>query len=408
MIGSLKQRLKPLVAIGLVSLVVLVAVLLRPTSASYPAFDPNATDPLGYAGLREMLGRYADVSVSSTLPRDNADPSVSAYLVGAAGVTSTQQRRLRQLADAGATVVYSDALLYPPDDSSVAEVESGAFSDSVSLVNTCGESMPSIAHVKNIRAGNARLLLVDQDESPRQGCIQPTQGQAAQPDQDSATKYAFVVARESRRGSIVTLGDGTVWSNGLLGEEDNAALAIALLAPRSGAQVQFVMPDPSTTVDDDQQVYGLGPMLELAPTWTKAVALNLLLAFVVFALARSRRVGRPIEEPFIADVDASEQTQAIANVLRAGRHANQAAKIYRQALRERLIDALQLPSSISTADLCHVAAQRLAIDRSLLDAVLVSRYVADSTELLALSAKVQTIQSRLRSSAQLVQTSKEN
>jgi hypothetical protein len=134
----------------------------------------------------------------------------------------------------------------------------------------------------------------------------------------------------------------------------------------------------------------------------------LLLAFVVFALARSRRVGRPIEEPFIADVDASEQTQAIANVLRAGRHANQAAKIYRQALRERLIDALQLPSSISTADLCHVAAQRLAIDRSLLDAALVSRYVADSTELLALSAKVQTIQSRLRSSAQLVQTSKEN
>lgn len=408
MIAKLRGRLKPFVAVCFVVLVVVVALLMRPTSGQLPAYHPQATDPLGYAGLRELVSRYADVSVSATLPRTRGAATSDTYVVSTTGVTSAQQRRLSQLAQAGATVVYADPLAYPPDDSTVTELELNTLSTSTVLVNECGSTMPSLANVQSIRVSSpGRLVLADDDTTPRQGCFVPEGRRSVKPDDESTSSYFFVVARQVGDGTVVNLGDGQVWSNRYLGDLDNAALAIALLAPQSGTRVQFVLADPDTVADGDEQVYGLGPMLELAPTWSKAVALNLLLAFVVFAVARSRRVGRPIEEPFVADVQASQQTVAVANILRAGRHADQAAKIYRQTLRERLVAALRLPSSIATADLCQVAAQRLSIDRSLLDEALISRYVKDSAELLALTKSIEAVESRLRSNAQLVQTSKE-
>jgi hypothetical protein len=380
--------------------VVVVSLFLRPKGDSRPAFDPNGTDELGYAGLQELLRGYVDVSVSPTIKGAPSSPRQATYLVATAGVTNSQRRQLERLATRGATVVYSDAVLYAPDNADVAMLDQADFARSTELVNDCDADLLPIQHVQTIRVTNPRGIRADGDGSPRQGCI-GTQ------TFDDGVQYSFMTVRKMGDGSIVNLGDGTVWSNRHLASSDNAALAVALLAPKADGTMQFVEPDLSSTPDATEEVYGIGPMLELAPTWIKAVGLNAGLALLVFCLARSRRVGRPAKEPMLVDVRAAQHSEAIGNLLRAGKQSDQAAQIYRQSLREDLVDAMRVPPTISTPELIAIVSQRTGIGVEELRAVLDPRAVSTTQELLDLSKAVCDIEARIRFSTAPPTPSKE-
>ena len=110
--------------------------------------------------------------------------------------------------------------------------------------------------------------------------------------------------RRAGRGRIVLLADSSPLQNRLLGEADNAAFALAL----SGR-------GPLTFVES---VHGYGPQRGLAalPARFGWALIGLLLAALVFMVARGRRLGPPERErrelppPRRAYVDALAATMA--------------------------------------------------------------------------------------------------
>ena len=124
---------------------------------------------------------------------------------------------------------------------------------------------------------------------------------------------AFAFTRPLGAGVIVVLGDNGLLTNALLRYADNGPLATALLAPAPGGTVHFLVgrgpsQAPADLGSGDQTLADL-----IRPgVWMALV--QLALAFVVFAIARGIRPGRPVDEPVPAPVEGSELVAAVGTV----------------------------------------------------------------------------------------------
>ena len=133
----------------------------------------------------------------------------------------------------------------------------------------------------------------------------------------------LLVARAGR-GRIALLADSSPLQNRLLGEADNAALALALSGP-----------GPLTFVES---VHGYGPARGLAalPARFGWALIGLALAALVFMVARGRRLGPP--EPERRDLPPPRRAyvDALAATMARGRDREEAVAPVREEARRRL------------------------------------------------------------------------
>jgi hypothetical protein len=116
-----------------------------------------------------------------------------------------------------------------------------------------------------------------------------------------------VMQRVVGAGRVIVMAEGSIASNQMLGEQDNA-LFFALLADRYGAEQPIVF---------DEYVHGMGSLEKMLPISRGpaiAALVLVLLAMVLYAIGAGKRLGPPSGEPAPPRRSTIEQVTALARL----------------------------------------------------------------------------------------------
>nr|WP_281352446.1 DUF4350 domain-containing protein [Phytoactinopolyspora alkaliphila] len=155
-------------------------------------------------------------------------------------------------------------------------------------------------------------------------------------------------------GQLVALGSSAPLTNRHLDEDGNAALALGLLGARE--QLTWYQPSFETSAAEERS------FIELLPGWVGPVAWQLVIAALIAAWWRARRLGPVVTEPLPVVVRAAETTEGRARLYRRGRSRGHAAAVLRQAAQRRLAHRFGLPASASAVAVAEAVSRRTTID----------------------------------------------
>jgi hypothetical protein len=195
----------------------------------------------------------------------------------------------------------------------------------------------------------------------------------------------FVVARSVELGEVVAVGGAAFVTNDLLGHRDNAVLAATLLAPRPDQRVRFV--DPPIPVGGGDKT-----LADLVPVGVKRGLLQLGVAFVLYALWRAIRLGRPVTEEQPVSIAGSELVAAVGRLLARTRSPGPVAEAMRTDLRRVVRDRLGIGSDVSDAALAELVAARTGLSATLVLDAIEERPITNGGELVAVARAVARIQ----------------
>ena len=188
---------------------------------------------------------------------------------------------------------------------------------------------------------------------------------------------------------MVLLGSGRPLSNGELGEEGNAALALGLLG--EGSRAVFLLPLPDREVaEEDRQ-----GLLSLIPTWIYLALVQAAVAAVVLALWRARRLGRVVDEPLPVVVRAAESVEGRGRLYRAAGARAQAAEQLRSGARDRVVRRLGLGLDPTPPAVVEATARRTRRDPAEVQALLYGAAPADDAALVRLADDLRALSTAL-------------
>jgi hypothetical protein len=343
----------------------LVAVALltgRPPRDGDP-LDPSATGPAGTKALVLVLKELgADVTVA-TEPPSATSGAVTLLLVDT--LDDADASALDRWVRSGGTLVVTDPRSrFAPPVRQVGLRFGGELSSDLER-GACG--IPALARVDHV--------------DPEGGVGFDARAGTASCFGDERT--AFVVARDHGAGTVVAIGGAGVFTNAGLDDRDNSVLAASLLAPRDGTDVSSRRPPAA------------GParrsLYDLVSPRVKQALLQLAVAFVLYALWRARRLGRPVAEPLPVPIPGSELTRAVGQLLQQQRRPEQAAEVLRADLRRTLAQRLGLPPDAPDEVVADAAAARSGIDRDAVWAALAGAPSGSEGELVALARLVDNV-----------------
>jgi hypothetical protein len=157
-------------------------------------------------------------------------------------------------------------------------------------------------------------------------------------------------------GSTTLLGDGTPLTNGRLGEQGDAALAMRLLGRH--ATLVWYVPSPG----DPGAGVTQRSLTDLLPRGWLFGAIQIAVAAVLFALWRARRLGPVVAEPLPVVVRSAETTEGRARLYRRSGSAAHAAGLLRYTAIERLRPVLGLGAGAEPAAVLSAIGARTGRD----------------------------------------------
>ena len=352
----------------LVAGVLLIGVVSRSGRTEGEPLDPRSTTELGARALVLLLERN-DASVR--LGGEALPPEGSTAVLLRDELNEDETERLEGWVRDGGTLVVADPLssFSPAVGGSSADLFDPESEDDELLRPQC--SLPVVRGITRIRVSAAAPYR----RRPGQvGCF-PVRG------------GHYLMARSEGQGTVVALGGGGPFVNSQLDEEDNAVLAVALMAPEPGAVVTIVEPS----------VLGGGrkSLTELVSRRVKDGLWQLLVAFAVFAAWRARRLGRPVLEPQPVQIAGSELVVAVGNLLQQGRRREAAAAMLRSSLRRTLSDRLGVPGDAPSSAFAAAASARAGVAPDEVDVALSPVPPADDAALVRLAQSVETLRNEV-------------
>jgi hypothetical protein len=332
-----------------------VAVLLVAGLGGAPdeglPLDPDSTAPLGTRALISTLeGLGAQVSVSADPP----DAGVDVALLLTDVLDREQRSAVESWVDGGGTLVVSDPLseLSPQPAGGTRELL-----EQLPLRRQCDE--PALAGANQVALGFASVVLSVPEGAV--GCFPSGDGH-------------WLVIQPRAAGAVVSLGGPEVFTNGRLGMGDNAVLAANLLTPERGTRVRVLRPP--------RPGEGSATLADLVSPRLRTAAWQLAVAFLLFALWRAWRLGRPITEPQPVQIAGSELVVAVGSLLQQAEARGRAATLLRDDLVRTVAERLGLPASLPADELAQAVEQRTGVARDRVLAVLLAPAPADDAELL--------------------------
>lgn len=363
--GARRTRAWPwaLLAVG----VLLVGLAGRSSSREGDPLDPRGTDPLGARALVLLLEHFgADVDITGAIPSPGSG-GVALVLVDR--LNREQEARLTEWVESGGTLVVTD----PLSSFSPALARGGSLFDPTErpsvLQPRC--DLPAVRAAQRLDDPGAAAFRLREGEV---GCYPVGRGFA-------------LVARSQGRGVVVGVGGAGPFVNAQIDEADNAALAVGLLAPRPGGHV--------TIVEEAAPGLGRRTLTSLVSPRVKNGLWQLVVAFVVFALWRARRLGRPVLEPQPVDIAGSELVLAVGNLLQQAHRRPEAAAMLRLQLRHTLCERLGIPFDTPAQVVAEAAAARAGVDADAVTAVLTSGSPASDTALVELARTIESLRSEV-------------
>lgn len=318
------RTIAPYVLLG-IGLLLAALFTSRPPDQGLP-FDPRSSGPLGTKALLDVLGELgAEVRIAD----DVDDPGGTALLL-VDQLDDTGRERLREwVAGGGRLVVTDPSSPLTPD---VADVASLGFTTPSIAAGDC--ELEALADIGRVTVPSGMVFELP---SGAVGCYARNDG-------------FWLVAQPEGDGTIISLGGPSTFTNVELGSEDNALLAVVLLAPDGQGGVTVLEPPPPGGGD--------ATLVDLIAPDVRLALLQLLIAFMIFVLWRSRRLGRPVVEASPVEVPGSELVVAVGNLLQTSGAAAHAAGTLREDARRTLAERLGLPPGTPPQVLAETAAAR--------------------------------------------------
>jgi hypothetical protein len=363
------RRALPWVAVAL-GLALVVAVAGRGPEEGNP-LDPASPGPLGTKALVEVLrGLGGRVSVSADRPGAGTETA----LLLSDDLTPERRRGVLDWVGRGGTLVVADP------GSGVTEVEPVG-STRVGLLDAEIERRCEVAALGDVgRVAAPGGVVFKVPEGPAgPGGTGGGGARACFPRNDGA----WLLVQPLGEGTVVRLGGASVLVNQELGEADNAILLASLLVPVEGTTVQVLQPPLP-----GGGTAGLGDLI--APR-VRLALWQLVVAFVLLALWRARRLGRPVAEPQPVQLPGAELVAAVGNLLQRAKGRGQAAGLLTDDLRRSLAERLGLPPSAPADQVADAVAARTAVPRERVLRTLTQTTPGDEAELVALSQAIDTV-----------------
>jgi hypothetical protein len=362
------RRALPWVAVVL-GVALVVAVAGRGAEEGNP-LDPASPGPLGTKGLVEVLrGLGGRVTVSAGQPATGTDTA----LLLSDDLTPQRRQGLLDWVRRGGTLVVADP------SSGVTRVEPTG-STRFGLLDAEIErrcAVPALRDAERVAAPGGVVFEIPEGQGAPGN--RPDATQACFPRNDGA----WLLVQPLGGGTVVRLGGASALVNQELGEADNAILLASLLVPVEGTAVQVLQPPLP-----GGGTAGLGDLI--APR-VRLALWQLVLAFVLLALWRARRLGRPVAEPQPVQLPGAELVVAVGNLLQRAKGRGQAAGLLTDDLRRSLAERLGLPPSTPADQVADTVAERTGIPRERVLRTLTRTTPRDEAELVALSQAADTI-----------------
>ena len=319
------------IALGLAAAALVAALVAGRPRREGPPLDPRSDTPLGTSALVALLERFdADVELSVGLPGPDDDVA----LVLQDRLDQEQTDAVARWVEQGGTLVVTD-----PGSSLTPRLSdpTGLLPDA-EPVDPGRCTVPALDGLGEVDGGVPVLYEVPDDAGSCYG------------DGDAA----FLVTRTYGAGEVVAVGGAAFVTNDKLDEADNAVLALALLAPERGMRVRFV--DPPLPVGGGDKTLG-----DLVPGGVRRALVQLAVAFVLYALWRAIRLGRPVPEPQPVQIAGSELVAATGRLLARTRDPQAAADALREDRRRRLRTRLGVAPTAELDTLVAVTAARTGL-----------------------------------------------
>lgn len=365
------SRPSPVLWIGLVA-VAAVTVAIAFAGRDDPSIggvaDPEGTGRQGLGALRLLVEESGGaVSLDVAVPTASTDTAILAtrayedFLAEIEGRESRTEANLRPVLDwveAGGTLVTS------VDVSGGPLASTRLFTDESAIVDRGVCTSDRFAGVAEIRPLEYLAVTVEPGDT---SCF----GNASE---------AIVVVRDVGDGRIIRLATMGMFFNRALDDVDNAALAARALELGDGRSVAFLS-GPGVgigsafdgPVNEDGEPVGAGDagLLDLVPARVVAMIVGLAGAFLLYALARGRRLGSPVIEPLPIELPSSSYVEALGRLyMRADRPRARSAGILRRDFRTAAARRIGMPATASTDDLARTLSLTSGADVGSVEALL--------------------------------------
>lgn len=201
------------------------------------------------------------------------------------------------------------------------------------------------------------------------------------------------LVRVTEGRTVTVLGSGRPLVNDGLLEEGNAALGMNLLD--GYARIVWLVPDlPEEEAGDTS-------LTELIPPGVTLFLWQAVIAVVLLALWRARRLGPVVVERLPVAVRSAETVEGRSRLYRAAQARDRAALALRESARERLVPLLGLPRSAAAdpekaQQVTSLVASRTGWDQQRAFWTLYGPDPADDAELVRLTDLLDDLEKRLR------------
>jgi Domain of unknown function (DUF4350) len=325
---------------------------------------PDDAGPTGTLALKRLLaGRGIDVSISD-------EPAGSTFFLAHDLRTDDDATRVLDWVRSGGRLVVADPRSAILREAGLAPAEPvGGLLPGQDLEARC--LLPTAAGVERIVAAQTDMTFAVANPGDL-GCF----------DRDG---LPFLVHRRVEEGEIVALGGSTPFTNEYLNDRDDVVLAWNLLgAP--GGEVVFGRP----VGPEGRETTGLWSLL---PPAARVIVLQVLLAGVLFAVSRARRLGSPIEETVPSPIPATELVVATGELYRRTRSSGHAAAQLQRRFRSRAARRLGLPPDVSDRALVEAITSATGIPEGQVRTALGPRN--DEQGMVAAAREIEALEQRL-------------
>ncbi|RCG27996.1 DUF4350 domain-containing protein [Sphaerisporangium album] len=192
--------------------------------------------------------------------------------------------------------------------------------------------------------------------------------------------------------AVTVAGDGSFMTNQRLAEDGNAALALNLAGTKP-VLIWLVPGDTPAAVGSGRATPG-----ELVPAGVIWALVQLVVALLVVALWRGRRLGPVVVERLPVVVRAAETVEGRGRLYRARRARDRASAALRAASASRLTPRLGLPGDATADEIVAAAALKSGQDAVWVRSVMYGPIPADDAGLVALAGHLDTLERQVRES----------
>lgn len=348
---------------GAILVVVLVVVAFVAGSPRRPDIylDPKSPGPHGLKAMRDLVTSFGSTFSVTSDPAPDAD----VMFIARDTVPDESVADLEAWIDDGGVVVVTDpwSAFAPPATNSGPML--GGWVGTVDR-GTC--DIAALAGLGRVDPGEGYVAF--DTDGPDGSCF-------------GGSTSALVVLERHGAGAVVSVGTPMLFINSNLGNQDNAALAVALFAPVPGTRVAMFDPEAPGLGSDS-----LGDVM---PERVKLFGLELIVAFFVYVLFRAKRLGRPVSESGRVELAGSELVVAVGSLLQQSRDTAHAAATMREDLRLSLCRWYGLAPEAGPEAIAQVARDRSGVAEDQIMRVLYGPIPATAADLVVLADEIEAI-----------------